>query len=1074
MSLRNVIGGAGAVVGFIYGGAQGAQWGWMIGSTVGGVVDPQIIHGPKLGEIPAQQSQEGGPRPIVLGRSAPIAGCVIAEAPPVIDTQTSSGKGGPKYKTEVVYRTYAIGICEGPIGGIERVWRNGKKVYDIADEEFTAAADISVTEHVARFVLNSSTTPSRNELFLEKARFFLGTYDQSASPDLEAVFGAGTTAAHRGTAYMVIVDEDTTDIGGAIPQWTFQVGGNNAPAQIIYTADDVWEKPAGLISITVTAIGAGGGGGSGRRGYTNGTNGGGGGGGGGKSSATILAADLAATETVTVGQGGAGAPGTTVATSFTEDGTKGTDGGDSSFGSHVTAGGGLGGAGGNQGSTAPSLSAPARGFGGSGTDADGGDGGYSTGVTGTYFDGNPSTGGGGGGGAGGGRTVQFADNIPSTDGGNGDTADEDNAGGSAGGRAVAGGNGTSSSAYHGGGGGAGGGGNTWISDPVTSGPAGAPGGGGGNRGGGGGGGGCGQSQNNAGSGGFSLIQSGAGGDGGDGVVIVDQVVEATVGMTLREMVSTIVERAGIPSTRYSVSALPDVTVPGLTIINTYQAVQALQALEEIYLFDHVYFDSVLYFVPRGGDSVATITEDDMVDEDAEIEEHVSESARADALGIPRLLHLDYHDADSTSLDSGKQTSERWGDRRAVGESTMQTPVLADATTIARAVDVAHKTLIERVKGSLRFSLPEKWAYLIPTNPIIVQWKGRSERAVIGTLKQCDGYQTYECQRDRQSAYTSVVEAIPLPEAESVPSTVPGPTVIVPLDIQLVRDTDDSLGVGLYIAVAGLLEGWPGASVELSYDGGANYIDAETVVPGSAATIGYLKSALGNHPAGYPDVTNTCKVRIASYGKSLSGTTLAGMLNRTNLAAIGSLSTGWEIVNFADVEATTDDDLQISYLLRGRKGSTARHHTADEFFVLLERANVVFVPLQLADLGRTLTFRATSFGTASSTGTVVSIDLACLAQTEQAPANVQAHRSGSDAVVSWLGVGRLGGGGVVAQGQNFTGYRVSFTDGVTTITQDTTAETITQDVSSLAGTITIAVSQLNSLTGAGPSTEVSLP
>lgn len=545
-------------------------------------------------------------------------------------------------------------------------------------------------------------------------------------------------------------------------------------------------------------------------------------------------------------------------------------------------------------------------------------------------------------------------------------------------------------------------------------------------------------------------------------------------MLLTDMITAICERAGIPSAQLDLAQLPVVDVPGFTVINSYQAVQALQALEEIYLFDHVYFDGALRFVPRGQDHVAVITEDDMVDEDAEIEEHVSETQRGDALGIPRLLHLVYHDADSTGLEEGKQTSERWGDRRALGESSMQTPVLIDAATAARAVDVAHKTLIDRVKGVLRFSLPEKWAYLVPTNPVIVQWQGRSERVVISKVKQCDGYQTYECQRDRQSAYTSDIEPIPQPAEDTIPSAVPGPTVMFPLDIQLLRDSDDAMGVGIYMAVCGMLPGWSGAAVELSYDGGENYIDAENVVPGGAAVIGYLSNALGDHPAAYPDVTHRFKVHLANAAATLSGSSLAGMLNRTNLAAVGSLTTGWELVNFADVEFTTDDEIELSYLLRGRKGSTARHHAAGEYFILLERASVQFVPLQLSDIGRTLTFRATSFGTAQDNGNVVSVDLECLAQTERAPANLEAHRSGVNAVVSWLGVGRLGGGAVSVHGVRFSGYRVTLTDGVTTITQDTTAETLTQDVSSLSGTVTISVSQLNSLTGAGPATEVSLP
>ena len=217
MTTSTATGVIGATIGFVVGGPQGAAWGWQIGSTIGNVLDPQVIRGPSLGDIQQQTSQEGVPIPIVYGMSPPMSGNVWAAAPPRVVTETSSGKGGPRVENEVIYRTYAVEFCEGPIGGFVRVWRNNIKVYDALDPVFTEPD----------FILGSSDLgPSRNEVFLEKARFYLGTYDQDASPDLEAIYGVGTTAANRGIAYMVIVDEDCTREAGVIPQWKVQVAAN--------------------------------------------------------------------------------------------------------------------------------------------------------------------------------------------------------------------------------------------------------------------------------------------------------------------------------------------------------------------------------------------------------------------------------------------------------------------------------------------------------------------------------------------------------------------------------------------------------------------------------------------------------------------------------------------------------------------------------------------------------------------------------------------------------------------------------------------------------------------------------
>jgi len=250
MSTRVVIGGLGAAVGFVVGGGpQGAMWGWQIGSMIGNVVDPQIIKGPSVGDVSQQTSQEGIPIPITYGLSPPIAGNISAAAPPNIVRSRESGKGGPKYETETIYRTYAINFCEGPIGGFRRVWRNNVKVYDIDDPVFNLGIDFSD-------VIDGAVIESRNTKFLQKARFFLGTYSQAASTDLEAVFGVGATPAHRGIAYMVIVDEDTTAEGGIIPYWQAQVDAT-APAVLtnptpLGVQDDITPVEIGAVTSQVS------------------------------------------------------------------------------------------------------------------------------------------------------------------------------------------------------------------------------------------------------------------------------------------------------------------------------------------------------------------------------------------------------------------------------------------------------------------------------------------------------------------------------------------------------------------------------------------------------------------------------------------------------------------------------------------------------------------------------------------------------------------------------------------------------------------------------------------------------
>jgi hypothetical protein len=165
----------------------------------------------RLGELSRQTAKEGDPRPVIWGRVRPIGGNIIHCQRPkkrwvVTSTESGGGKGGSKKKqeqrTEHVYRTYAIGVCEGPITGFSRIWRNNKLVYDGRGTSWGAR---------------------NNRVFLKTFRLYLGGWAQMPDPTLQSIWGAGNVPAYRGTAYMVSIDEDLTDQGGMVPQWQFEV-----------------------------------------------------------------------------------------------------------------------------------------------------------------------------------------------------------------------------------------------------------------------------------------------------------------------------------------------------------------------------------------------------------------------------------------------------------------------------------------------------------------------------------------------------------------------------------------------------------------------------------------------------------------------------------------------------------------------------------------------------------------------------------------------------------------------------------------------------------------------------------
>ena len=89
------------------------------------------------------------------------------------------------------------------------------------------------------------------------------------------------------------------------------------------------------------------------------------------------------------------------------------------------------------------------------------------------------------------------------------------------------------------------------------------------------------------------------------------------------------------------------------------------------------------------------------------------------------------------------------------------------------------------------------------------------------VQDVDGVLQVTARRDRQSAYTSTLTAIPLPPPAGPPPSLAGITQFVVLNIPGVQDADDQIGVR--IGVCGLPgTAWAGATVRYSIDAGGSW------------------------------------------------------------------------------------------------------------------------------------------------------------------------------------------------------------------------------------------------------------
>ncbi len=197
----------GSVVGGMIGGPVGAMAGRALGALAGAAIDNALlggdatrhVEGPRLKDIDGLTSTEGAPIPRVYGR-ARIGGQLIwatrlEEAVNTdVDRSSQGGKGmggGPKTVTTTYsyFANLAVGLCEGRIAFIRRVWADGREL------------DLSTIA----------------------MRVHAGSETQSADPLIVAKEGVQYAPAYRGLAYVVFERLPLADFGNRVPQFSFEV-----------------------------------------------------------------------------------------------------------------------------------------------------------------------------------------------------------------------------------------------------------------------------------------------------------------------------------------------------------------------------------------------------------------------------------------------------------------------------------------------------------------------------------------------------------------------------------------------------------------------------------------------------------------------------------------------------------------------------------------------------------------------------------------------------------------------------------------------------------------------------------
>ncbi len=190
---------AGAALGSVFG-PVGSAIGQAVGALAGASVDRALIGsgstvtGARLATARIPGAEEGTPVTRLYG-TARIGGTLFwaTRFEEEVTNERSGGKafggGGVTTTSYRYFANFAVGLCEGEVTAVRRVWADGQPL------------DLSGIE----------------------MRLYRGTADQMPDPLVEAKQGAGHTPAYRNTAYVVFERLPLDDFGNRIPVLQFEV-----------------------------------------------------------------------------------------------------------------------------------------------------------------------------------------------------------------------------------------------------------------------------------------------------------------------------------------------------------------------------------------------------------------------------------------------------------------------------------------------------------------------------------------------------------------------------------------------------------------------------------------------------------------------------------------------------------------------------------------------------------------------------------------------------------------------------------------------------------------------------------
>ena len=539
------------------------------------------------------------------------------------------------------------------------------------------------------------------------------------------------------------------------------------------------------------------------------------------------------------------------------------------------------------------------------------------------------------------------------------------------------------------------------------------------------------------------------------------------------IVADIFESVGLDSTEYDVTALADDKVIGFLQQNMMTGKKLLEPLMQVYEFDIIETDWKLICKKRGSDPVVNIPYNQLGAREygSEYQEPLNET-RISELELPRELALQYMDYQIDYQANLERATRSVNAVTTKDKQTLNLPIVMRSTQALQAVEKIFQTLWKQ-RVSYNFAVSCDYIKIQAGDVITIadNYKLLPKKVSLQfpNLIQIDA--VLDDSRTYISANAGQV-------SDSIGQSIFLHPFVFALYLNLPGLADATTHPGFYMALYTSEAGFSSAALYQSVDQEATWDFRDRLF--STAIVGFATTILADAGTTRFDGGSSVNIDLLSYGRSLSSATKESVLEGTNTAAIGAEGR-WEIVSFMDVVEETDGTYTLTNFIRGRKGTdyNTGNHAIGDGFVLLTESTIKYIQIGENKIDSEINYRLVYPGTTLQSQPVT--DFTCEGDNLKpySPVHIKGVRGGStDVEISWVRRSRNNaswGYSDVPVAETEEKYEIDIYDGddvvrAITVTDDTivtyTAAQQTTDFGSVQASINIKIYQISEVIGRG--------